>query len=55
MSFRQASWTVGPHRQLWRADFQLIDLFNFGGLRFTAVEDSLRNPMFSDRSDAAWL
>jgi hypothetical protein len=36
-------------------NFQLVDLFNFGSLRCTAIEDVLRNSMFSFRSGRAWL
>jgi len=36
-------------------NFQLVDLSNFGSLRCTAIEDVLRNSMFSFRSGRAWL
>ena len=36
-------------------NFQLVDLSNFGSLRCTAIEDALRNSMFSFKSARAWL
>ena len=36
-------------------NFQVVDLSDFGSLRCTAIEDVLRNSMFSFRSGKAWL
>jgi len=36
-------------------NFQLVDLFIFGSLRCTAIEEVLRNSPFSFRSGRAWL